>query len=114
MKEKILENIRILRQKANYSQEQMAEKMNVTQPKYARFERGATKTDLDMLLLFCNVLKISIVELFTYPKRYVDMDDIPSLHREDTVLLSIEIKKEKKDQIMKLVFGDNSLEILNK
>ena len=44
MKEKIIKNVRIFREKANYSQEEIAEKMNITQSKYARFERGATKT----------------------------------------------------------------------
>ena len=43
MKKKILENVRIFREKANFSQEYLAEKMKISQPKYARFERGATK-----------------------------------------------------------------------
>ena len=36
--------------------------------------------------------------------------------RELTVerLLQIELKKDKKEQVMKLIFGDNNLEILNK
>lgn len=113
MKEKILRNIRTFREKANYSQEQLAEKMNISQPKYARFERGATKTDLDMLLSFCDALGLTIIDLLTYPEKYVNLDDLPN-QSEDKVLLSIEIKKDKKDQIMKLVFGDNNLEILNK
>lgn len=32
----------------------------------------------------------------------------------DTVQLTIELKKEKKDQVLKLIFGDNNLEIINK
>lgn len=114
MKEKILNNIRIFREKANLSQDQLAEKMNISQPKYARFERGATKTDLETLILFCNTLGVTLMDIITYPNQYVNIDDIPNLQKEETVLLSIEIKKDKKDQILKLVFGDNNLEILNK
>ncbi len=114
MKEKILNNIRIFREKANLSQDQLAEKMNISQPKYARFERGATKTDLETLILFCNTLGVTLMDIITYPNKYVNIDDIPNLQKEETVLLSIEIKKDKKDQILKLVFGDNNLEILNK
>ncbi|MBR6333717.1 MAG: helix-turn-helix transcriptional regulator [Bacteroidales bacterium] len=112
MKKKILENVRIFREKANFSQEYLAEKMKISQPKYARFERGATKTDLDMLILFCDTIGISLMDLITYPDKYVNIDKISD--PEDKVLLSIEIKKDKKDQIMRLVFGDNNLEIFNK
>lgn len=114
MKEKIIKNVRIFREKANYSQEEIAEKMNITQSKYARFERGATKTDLDTLLLFCDTIGRSLIEVITYPDTYVNIDDVSSMRSEDKVLLSIEIKKDKKDQILNLVFGDNNLEILNK
>lgn len=114
MKEKILKNVRLFREKANLSQEYIAEKMNISQAKYARFERGSTKTDLDMLLLFCNVINVPIMDIITYPDRFININEIPSLQKEETVLLSIEIKKDKRDQVLKLVFGDHNLEIFNR
>ena len=114
MNRKILENVRIFREKANLSQESLAEKLHITQSKYARFERGATKTDLETLMAFCDVIGVTLVDLITYPNKYVDVDEIPSIHKDGTVMLSIEIKKEKKDEVMNLVFGDKNLEILNK
>ncbi len=113
MKKKILENVRLFREKANLSQEQVAEKLHITQSKYARFERGASKTDLDILIAFCNVLQVSLVELITYPKRFVDFDSFSAAQPDDTVMLSIQIRKDKKDKILQLVFGDSNLEILN-
>lgn len=88
--------------------------MNISQAQYARFERGNTKTDLDTLILFCRTLDITLIDLITYPDRFINSKELPEISREETVLLSIEIKKDKKDQILKLVFGDNNLEIFNR
>ena len=113
MREKILKNLVTFREKANLSQDQMADKMHISQSKYARFENGTTKTDLDMMIRFCKVLDMQLVNLITWPETYVSLDKLPN-QKEETVLLSIEIKKDKKDQILRLVFGDNNLEIFNK
>lgn len=114
MKEKILENVKIFREKANLSQDQVADKLHISQSKYARFERGSTKTDLQMLISVCGIFQVTLIELITYPNKYINIDELPVIQKDETVMLSIEIKKEKKDQILRLVFGDNNLEILNK
>jgi len=114
MIKKILENVRIYREKANLSQDQVADRMNITQSKYARFERGATKTDLESLLLFCQAINKSLIEVITYPDTYIDVSDIYKHRDEEMVSLTIELKKDKKEQVLKLVFGDNNLEIFNK
>ena len=114
MKSKILENVRIFREKANLSQDMVADRMNITQSKYARFERGATKTDLDILLSFCSVVNKSLIEIITYPDTYINVSNIAALKEEDRVSLTIELKKDKKEQVLKLIFGDNNLEIFNR
>lgn len=104
----VLSKIKILREKHNFSQEQMAEKMNITQSKYARFESGRTKTDLETLVSFCNAIGITLKEFFVYPETLNPKNDILKAQ------LTIELKEEKKEQVLKLIFGDNNLEILNK
>ena len=104
----ILENVRIIRESSNLSQELIAEKMNITQSKYARFERGNTKTDLDMLIDFCNVVGVSFNELIIYPEKVMNSKAEEAIK----AVLQIEIKHEKKEQILRLVFGDHNLEIL--
>ena len=88
--------------------------MNVTQSCYARFEGGKSKTDLKLLLDFCKVTNNSLVEVITYPDTYVNVYDICKYKDEDRVSLTIELKKDKREQVLKLVFGDNNLEIFNK
>ena len=114
MKSKILENVKTFREKANFSQDEISVKMNITQSKYARFERGATKTDLDILLSFCKATNRSLIELITHPDTYINVSDITALKEEERVSLTIELKKDKKEQVLKLIFGDNNLEIFNR
>ena len=114
MLEKILRNIRIFREKANLSQETVAERMNITQSKYARFERGATKTDLETLISFCNVINKSLLEIITYPDTYINVSDVSNLKEKERVSLTIELNKDKKEEVLKSVFGDNYSEIFDK
>ncbi len=52
------------------------------------------------------------IDIFTYPQRYVAPEG-PAGHEPAEVLLQMRLTKEKKDQVLKLVFGDNNIEILN-
>lgn len=68
-------------------------------------------------LTFAELSKIAIglgmreMDIITYPKvlRYDSKEDDPV-----EAFLQIRLKKDKKDQVLKLVFGDNNIEILNK
>ena len=105
----ILSKIKNLREKHNFSQDIMAEKMNITQSKYARFESGRTKTDLETLIIFCKTLKMSLKDFFIYPDK-INYDEDENVK----AVLQIELKKDKKEQVLKFIFGENNLEILNK
>ena len=110
---KILENVRILRESKGYSQEYMAELLKITQSSYARFERGATKTDLKTVSQIARVLEMDLIDIITYPEKYVNIKDfskeiIPS---EPEVILQIKITGNKKDQILKTALENSGLEI---
>jgi transcriptional regulator with XRE-family HTH domain len=112
---KLLENVRTIRESKGYSQEDVAEMIKTSQPKYARFERGATKTDLEFLEQVAKVFNMSLIDIIAYPVKMVDANSInTSLNNDIKAVLQIELKKEKKEQVLKLVFGENNLEILNK
>jgi transcriptional regulator with XRE-family HTH domain len=111
--ESILKNIRAIREAKGYSQDQIADKLQISQSQYARFERGATKTDLETLYSFSSIVGLNLIDLITYPKKYIDIDEISGTETVEATL-QIRLAKDKKDQVLKLVFGENSLEILNK
>ena len=60
---KIGNYIRAKRKEMNLTQEQLAEKLNVTNKSISRWENGRTFPDLSLYQPLCNVLDISISEL---------------------------------------------------
>lgn len=60
---KTIEKIRKQREDLDWSQEQMAEKLNLTANGYAKIERGETKLYLDRLEQIAQVLNVDITEL---------------------------------------------------
>lgn len=107
--------IKAIREKKGFSQELMAEKMKISQSAYARFELSKTKIDLKRLESFAKVVDMSMVDIMTYPERYINVRDIGSeLGRENPeVIIQIKIKDKKKEEIIKMLFGDSDIEILN-
>ena len=57
------EKIRTIRETKNWSQEDMAEKMNMSKNGYAKIERGETKLNLHKLEQIANIFNIDVLEL---------------------------------------------------
>lgn len=57
------EKIRTIREIRNWSQEDMAEKMNMSKNGYAKIERGETKLNLHKLEQIANIFNIDALEL---------------------------------------------------
>ena len=109
----INETFKKIREVTGNSQTEMAEKMNKTQSAYARYELGKTKIDFETIELFAKAINMSVIDVITYPEKWGPIEN--KEEKEETkVTLQIELKKEKKDQVLKLAFGENILEILNK
>ena len=110
-KEKILENISKIRVNKKITQKSIAEFLEIEQGSYSLLERGERELTIDRLLQIAIFFKMDIVDIITYPNK----GSYNKENEEDIkAILQIELKKDKKDQVMKLIFGDNNLEILNK
>ncbi|NBI12290.1 helix-turn-helix domain-containing protein [[Haemophilus] felis] len=57
------DNIRLMREKHKWSQEEMAEKLNMSPSGYSKIERGETKLYLDKLQQIAQIFNIDISEL---------------------------------------------------
>ncbi|WP_304335123.1 helix-turn-helix domain-containing protein [Conchiformibius steedae] len=57
------EKIRAMREQIQLSQEQMAEKMNMSQSGYAKIERGETRLHLEKLEQIAQIFNIDVLEL---------------------------------------------------
>lgn len=107
-------NIKEIREKAGFSQDEMAAKMNISQSTYARFETQITKIDLDRVDAFAKALNMSTVDVITFPDRYINVVDIgKEINRtEPEVVVQIKVTKSKREEILKTILGDN-VELLN-
>lgn len=103
--------IKQLRELKSYTQEYMADKLNVSNSTYSRIETGMQDITISRLAEIATVLDVEAWELLA-----PDGSAVESRASEDPVeaVLQIKLGKNKRDQVLRLVFGDNDLEILNK
>ena len=76
---KVCEKIHFLRQLKGWSQEEMADKLEMSTNGYAKIERGETDLPLSRLEQIAKVFEIELVELFSFGEKnvfYVTGDNI--------------------------------------
>ncbi len=67
--------------------------MNVDIAVISNIENGKRELKVRELEIIANCLEVGVVDLFTYPRKYVPTSDI---HEEITASLVIQLKQEKK------------------
>lgn len=65
------DKIRLLRELNQFSQEEMAEKMNMSPSGYAKIERGDTKLQYDKLVQIAQIFNMNVADLVDYEKSVV-------------------------------------------
>lgn len=107
-----IENIKLIRLEKGIPQKIIADALNVDNSVISNIENGKRELKVSELEIIAKSLEVSIIDLFTYPDKYISV----SKTKDDEIAatLTIQLRKEKKDQVLRLVFGDNNLEILSK
>lgn len=108
----IAKNIREIRLQKSINQKYIADALHVDDAVVSNIERGKRELKVSELEIISNVLGVSVVDLITYPKKYVESDMVNDEPME--AILQVRLRKDKKDQVLKLVFGENNIEILNR
>jgi len=109
----ILENIEAIRKEKGLNQAVVAEALGVKQPAYSNYITRNSDIYFNRLSQIADALGVSVIDIITYPDIYIKKEDII---REQPIeaVLQIKLQADKKEQVLKLVFGENNLEILNK
>ncbi len=102
------EAIKIIRLQKSINQQVIADALNLDVAIVSNIENGKRDLRVKELKIISNVLGISPVDLFTYQDKYVKL----SQKEEDQTeaILQIKLTKEKKDQIMRMLFGHENIE----
>lgn len=103
--ESLLQNIVKIMRDRNLTQAAMAEFMGVSNSQFTKVRKGEVKMSFAQFSKLATNLSMSEIDIITYPDRYVKVQDDGC----DPVkaLLQIELKREVKDQVLKIVFGED-------
>ena len=115
---KIVENIKAIRLAKQIKQQALAEALGLEITAISNIENGKRELRVNELDAIANALGVSVIDLLTYPDKYAPIENgsTGSTRKENPVkaILQIELSQEKRDQVFRLVFGDNDLQILNR
>lgn len=110
----IVKNIKKIRLQKGINQDVIADALGVDNSVISNIENGKRELKVKELEVIAKCLEEDVIYLFTYPRRYACIDEANNSSNDIKAIIQIELKREKKDQVMKLIFGENNLEILNK
>lgn len=89
-----------------------AEKIGFPEAKWNKISNGNQDLSTSDLSKIAEGLKLREIDLITYPKVFIE--ELETANEPLEAILQIKLNKDKKEQVLKLVFGENNLEILNK
>lgn len=109
--ELIISNIRKIMNAKGLTQATMADYAETSPSQFSKILNGTVQLSLVQLSKIASRLSLREIDIYTYPDIYVKREktDEPV-----EAILQIKLSKDKKDQVLKLVFGDNNIEILNR
>lgn len=111
VKMKVIENIKKIRLEKGIPQKLLADALSVDDSVISNIEKGKRELKVSELEIIASCLSVEVIDLFTYPQKYVPDGKEPE---DIEAVLQIRLKKDRKEQVLRLVFGDNNLEILNR
>ena len=103
----VLENVRKIMIDRNLTQLSIGEMMDAGESSISRILSGRGALTLDHLANLASNLSMSVTDIITYQDQKKEAEPVEAI-------LQFKLKKAKKEQVLKLVFGENNVEILNK
>ena len=90
------ENLKKIRKEKNMSQEQLAEKVNVSRQSVSKWETGESYPEMNNILELCKIFNCNINDLI-----HTDMTDISSLD-EEIIMNVVKFNEKKQNQVKTL------------
>lgn len=110
LQEQITRNIGKIRNERNLTQAAIGSFAGIDESQFSRIMSGKLNLSLDHLEHIASGLKMSVIDIITYPESYVPKSDLDS---DVEAVLMVKLKEGKKRQILESVFGNENIEILN-
>lgn len=97
---KVVENIKSIRLDKGIIQEVLADALDFDVANYSRIENGKQELRVSQLEIIAKTLRVDVIDLFTYPKIYVDKESIANA---DRISVTFEVSPDKRDILLNLV-----------
>ena len=110
----VVENIRKIIMDKGITQVAASELVGTSASQMSKILNGEVQISIWQISNFATNLGMEIIDGFTYPNKYVKAEDRNDNKEPIEAVLQIKLRKDKKDQVLKLIFGEHNLEILNK
>ena len=113
----VQDTIRTMRELNHLTQEEMAEKLNISVNGYSKIERGITKLSLEKLEQIANIFNINVSELYSVKEKgflYFFSDNNHTNYYNGTESIAhendrLKLELKYKDQIIEKLNNENSL-----
>ena len=112
LSQKVTNNLVKILKDRNLKQAYLTKLLDTSESQVSKKLKGDIKITLDELSKIANGLALREIDIITYPDVYTLEDAVTTEPVE--AILQIKLQREKKEQVLKLVFGENDIEILNK
>jgi transcriptional regulator with XRE-family HTH domain len=103
----IIQNIKIIRLQRNVTQEVMAESLTIDVAGYNRIENGKQELKVSQLEKIANLLKLRVIDLFTYPEIY----ELRNKQNSTKVTVEFDVSS---NEMLNLCLKDKILQVLEK
>ena len=112
VQEQLRKSIQKLMNDKDIPSKQLAAIIDTDYSQVRRILKGDGNFTLQHVEFLSTYLGLRPIDIFTWPDIYEKPGGLGNEPAE--VLVQLRLTKEKKDQVLKLVFGENNIEILNK
>lgn len=107
----VIENIKKIRLEKGVTQLDIALALDFKESNWNKIENGKQFLKVNHLAKIADVLGVSVVDLFTYPKKYVDSSIIQKPER---ISVTFEVSPDKRDILLKLVTDNDNIKLFDK
>lgn len=106
----IANNIRKILNDRNFTQKALADCAGMSDTQFSLAINGHRPFSLESLSNIAKSLDMRLIDIFTYPDVYQAVD---KENEEVTASITVQLKDEKKAQVLRLLFGDKNLKLLD-
>jgi len=111
----IVTNIIKIRHSNDIKQATVATAINVDSSTYSKIESGQMGLSIERLAEIASFFNMSMIDVITYPKKYVNIEELlkeEGEKKKPKVFLQMELEEEKRDEVLKIILGEENLKII--